>query len=93
MLVHTVLKLMLLAITATYASSGASSGSGTSLDVEALARVLVGRRHALEHRGLVATDDARAVALREGQRGDLGARCIRLDRVEDVLHGGTLPSG
>jgi hypothetical protein len=30
MLVHTVLKLMLLAITATYASSGASSGSGTS---------------------------------------------------------------
>ena len=30
MLVHTVLKLMLLAITATYASSGASSGVGTS---------------------------------------------------------------
>ena len=30
MLVHTVLKLMLLAITAMYASSGASSGVGTS---------------------------------------------------------------
>ena len=48
--VHTVLKLMLDAITATYASSGASSGVATSPTCSALGGVLVPRRQPFEHR-------------------------------------------
>ena len=51
--VHTVLKLIDDAITATSASSGASSGSGDLVEVERLPRVLLVRRHPREHLLLV----------------------------------------
>ena len=84
--VHTVLKLIELAITAMYASSGASSGSGHVVDVQRLARVLVGRVEALEHRPARRGDEGRSVGLGNAESGDVVAGRARHDGVEDLLH-------
>ena len=74
------------------ASSGASSGSCDVLDVQRLARVLVGRLDALEHVLLVLADDDRTVRLGKGKARQLVAARARRDGLEDVLHAsGKLP--
>ena len=90
--VHTVLKLIELAMTATYASSGASSGVAHLADVERLAGVLVLRLDPLEHVLLVALDEGGSVGLGDGE-GGVVARGARLDGVEDLLHGRTYRGG
>ncbi|GIU90753.1 MAG: hypothetical protein KatS3mg010_1852 [Acidimicrobiia bacterium] len=81
--VHTVLKLIALAITATYASSGASSGSANFLDVDRLARILLLRGESGEHLGLVRLDERAAHRLGQRQVGQLLTRRPGEDRVTD----------
>ena len=85
--VHTVLKLMLDAITAMYTSSGASSGVATSSTWSDL-------RGSLSHEStpsniavFVALDERRPVALGDREVGDVVAAGTGLDGFEDLLHG------
>ena len=84
---------MLDAITATYASSGASSGRGDVADVEALGRVLGRRLHAGEQLDVLPPHEGRPVVVGDGQRGDLVPAGARLDGVADLLHRQKLPAG
>ena len=65
---------------------GRELGGGHLADVQALARVLLLRRHALPHVLLVLQDVHGAVALGDGQVGEVVAAGAGLDGVEDVLH-------
>ena len=89
--VHTVLKLIDDAITATNASSGASSGRGHVVDVQRLAGVLLRGRETLEHRLLVGPHHRAPIRGRQGQRAELVGGCAvddgRSNRV-DLIHGG-----
>ena len=69
--VHTVLKLIDDAITATSASSGASSGIAHLVDVDRLARVLVLGGNSLEHLGLVGAHDGGPERLGNFEGGEL----------------------
>ena len=85
--VHTVLKLMELAITPRYTSSGASSGRRHLADVERLAGVLVRRLDALPHGLLGPQHVGGPVALGDGEGGDVLAGRAAFDGIEEVLHG------
>ena len=86
--VHTVLKLMALAITAMYASSGASSGVATSPTWSDLRGSLSSDVDALEHGLLVPLDEGGPVGVGKGDGGDLLAGCAGEDGGEEFLHGG-----
>jgi hypothetical protein len=77
---------MALAITATSASPGPSSGGGDVVQVQALARVLVPGREAGEHLDLVGVHGDAAVVVRDGETAD-GIELVGEDGVEDLLHG------
>ena len=81
---------MLLAITAMYASSGASSRRRHRADVQALARVLVDRGDAGPHLLFRLQDMCCSVLAGNRQMGEFIARCSVLDRLDEVLHGKTL---
>ena len=77
MLVHTVLKLIDDAITATYTSSGASSGTGTSSTCRLRRGSLSAARQAFEHVLVFAAHEHRPRGARHGnlrQRLARGAR-------------------
>ena len=66
-------------------------GDGDVLDVERLPGVLVRRRHAVEHAGVLLADHGRSVGLGERDGCDLVAGRVGLDRLEELLHTGNLP--
>ncbi len=84
--VHTVLKLIELAMTAMYTSSGANSGVAMSSTWIDFRGSFVRRVETLEHVGLVAADEGRAERLGNRDRRQLVAGCVGLDRCKDLLH-------
>ena len=81
--VHTVLKLMALAITADVRLVGRELGQRELLDVDRLARVLVGRLDAGEHLLLVGLHERAAHGGGKRQRADLVAAGTVQDCVAD----------
>ena len=77
---------MALAITATIASPGPSSGVGDVVDVQALAWVLLPGGHSLEHPHLVCVHRHPPVVVGDVERAD-GVVLLGKDGVEDLLHG------
>ena len=88
--VHTVLKLIDDAITATNASSGASSGSGNSSTWIDLRGSLSSDAHAREHLLLVGLHDGAPDGLGQRQRGELVAGRAVEDRVADGIDLGVM---
>ena len=72
---------------------GCELGCGDLVDVERLARILVPRFDAFEHRGLVAFDERGPIALGNREIGELVAAGTCLDGFENLLHAQTLPIG
>ena len=62
-------------------------------DVQALARVLVGRRDAFEHRRVFAADEHCPIRLGQRQARNLFATRLSLDRFENLVHQTMLPMG
>ena len=65
---------------------GGQLGCRDLVDVDRLARILVVRRDAGEHLGLVTLDERRSEGFGDRDGCQLVAGCIRLDRCKDLLH-------